>query len=216
MKCPHCGATVRGNRLDCPRCGRWLDERPASASASAAAPSNKPLLIALMVILAALLVVTFLAFTGKLGPKDPAAEPVAAVTAAPETEDTASAVTLPPASDLPETTETPAPTPTPEATAAPTVPLDPGHYVIPDSASRALTEADLESLSDRDLMLARNEIFARHGFIFTTQWIQGYFLTQGWYTPTTPANQFDSGVFNAYERANIDLILRVEAERTGE
>ena len=78
-----------------------------------------------------------------------------------------------------------------------------------------LSESELENLGERELMLARNEIFARHGFIFTTQWIQGYFLTQGWYRGTVPANQFDSSVFNSYERANIDLILRVEAERAG-
>ncbi|MBQ6403695.1 MAG: YARHG domain-containing protein, partial [Oscillospiraceae bacterium] len=85
----------------------------------------------------------------------------------------------------------------------------------PDSNSRVHSEAGLEGLSDRELMLARNEIFAHHGFIFTTQWSQGYFLTQGWYRGTTPASQFDSSVFNSYERANVDLILRIEAERAG-
>ena len=109
---------------------------------------------------------------------------------------------------------TPVPTPTPEPTPTPPAPTG-GTYILPDSDSRMLTEADLENLGERELMRARNEIFARHGFIFTTQWIQGYFLTQGWYRGTTPANQFDSSVFNSYERANIDLILRIEAERAG-
>ena len=103
--------------------------------------------------------------------------------------------------------ETAAPTPAPA--------LGPGTYIFPDSAGRYLTEEELAGLTDRDLMIARNEIFARHGYIFTTDWIQGYFLTQGWYRGTVPAVQFDSSVLNDYERANIDLIVRVEAERAG-
>ena len=89
----------------------------------------------------------------------------------------------------------------------------PGRW--PEASMSLLTRGYLANYPVDVLRLIRNEIFARHGFIFTTQWIQGYFLTQGWYRGTTPANQFDSSVFNSYERANIDLILRIEAERAG-
>ena len=207
MRCPRCGNNVSDAESFCPYCGEQMTD-------DVIAKSNKPLLIAMIVIVLALLVVTFLAFTGKLGPHDEEPEPVAAATmtpeqATPETVPTTAPTTEVTVEPTAEATPTPAPTPTPEPT--PTG----GTYSLPDSNSRVLSEAELEGLSERELMLARNEIFARHGFIFTTQWIQGYFLTQGWYRGTTPASQFDSSVFNSYERANVDLILRIEAERAG-
>ena len=220
LKCPRCGSRIPDNAVRCGSCGIWLDDVPEMPL-----PSNKPLIIAMAAVLTALLVVTFLAFTGKFSEKREL--PTAAATPTPETEE-AAAVTPPPTAialptETPLTTPTPepsaapepTPTPAPEATPTPNSTALQGHYVIPGSDSRYLTEGELESLSDRDLMLARNEIFARRGFIFSTQWLQGYFLTQSWYQGTTTASQFDAGVFNAYERANIDLILRVEAEREG-
>lgn len=207
MRCPRCGSNVSDSESFCPYCGQQMTDEVI-------AKSNKPLLIAMIAIVLALLVVTFLAFTGKFTPHDDEPEPVAAATMipaeeTPSTEPTAAPTAAPTAEPTEEPAPTPEPTPTPEP--APTG----GTYILPDSNSRALSEAELEGLSDRELMLARNEIFARHGFIFTTQWIQGYFLTQGWYRGTTPASQFDSSVFNSYERANVDLILRIEAERAG-
>ena len=166
----------------------------------------------------ALLVVTFLAFTGKFTPHDDEPEYAAAAMTPEEAAETAAPAASPAAESTAEPTLTPQPTSPPEPTPSPSpspTPATGGTYILPDSDSRMLTEADLVNLGVRELMLARNEIFARHGFIFTTQWIQGYFLTQGWYRGTVPANQFDSSVFNSYERANIDLILRVEAERAG-
>ena len=210
MRCPRCGSSVSDSESFCPYCGEQMTD-------DVIAKSNKPLLIAMIAIVLALLVVTFLAFTGKFSPHDDEPEPVAEATMTPEqTEPPAEATAAPTAEPAAEPTAEPttAPTPTPEPTPTPPAPTG-GTYILPDSNSRMLSEAELENLGERELMLARNEIFARHGFIFTTQWIQGYFLTQGWYRGTVPANQFDSSVFNAYERANIDLILRVEAERAG-
>jgi len=215
MRCPRCGNSVSAAELDCPYCGQSL------VGDDAVVKSNKPLLIAMIAIVLALLVVTFLAFTGKFSPHDDEPEPAAAAvtpeqeaeTAAPAAAPTGETTAAPTLQPLPTASPTPAPTSTPSPTPEPT-PTG-GTYILPDSNSRLLSEAELEGLGERELMLARNEIFARHGFIFTTQWIQGYFLTQGWYRGTVPANQFDSSVFNNYERANIDLILRVEAERAG-
>ena len=202
MRCPRCGSSVSDSESFCPYCGEQMTD-------DVIAKSNKPLLIAMIAIVLALLVVTFLAFTGKFSPHDDEPEPVAEATMTPEqTEPPAEATAAPTAEPTAAPTPTPAPTPPPPAPTG-------GAYILPDSDSRMLSESELENLGERELMLARNEIFARHGFIFTTQWIQGYFLTQGWYRGTTPANQFDSSVFNSYERANIDLILRVEAERAG-
>ena len=224
MKCPRCGARIRDDAAECPACGIWLDDLPETAE-----PSNKPLLIAMALVLTALLVITFLAFTGKFSEQRKAA--LAAATPTPEAEETAAVTAAPAPSSVPTPLSTeplsfdpsaqPTASPSPSASAAPEPTPTPnstalqGHYVIPGSDSRYLTETELADLSDRDLMLARNEIFARHGFIFSTDWLQGYFLTQSWYKGTATAAQFDADVFNAFERANVDLILRVEAEREG-
>ena len=214
MRCPRCGNSVSDAESYCPYCGQWLTE-----DGDAAVQSNKPLLIAMIAIVLALLVVTFLAFTGKFSPHDDEPESAAAATMTPEEAPSSAAPAASPAAETaavptltPQPTSRPEPTPSPSPTPTPATG---GTYILPDSDSRMLTEADLENLGERELMLARNEIFAGHGFIFTTQWIQGYFLTQGWYRGTTPAAQFDSSVFNSFERANVDLILRVEAERAG-
>ncbi len=53
--------------------------------------------------------------------------------------------------------------------------------LLPVSAFRLLTEADLRYFSPRELTLIRNEIYARHGRTFQTAWIQAYFDSQSWY-----------------------------------
>lgn len=49
--------------------------------------------------------------------------------------------------------------------------IDISEYILFNSDSIMLTETDLEFLSDRELELARNEIYARHGRKFNTDYI---------------------------------------------
>ncbi len=79
-------------------------------------------------------------------------------------------------------------------------------YICPGSDSRYLTEADLVGLSSWELLLARNEIFARHGRMFVDENIQAYFDSQSWYHGTVHPDNFNVSVFNQYELANIDFI----------
>ncbi len=53
--------------------------------------------------------------------------------------------------------------------------------ILPDSARRPLTEADLEGRSAKDLTLMCNEIFARAGRGFKDPELRAYFKKQGWY-----------------------------------
>lgn len=86
-------------------------------------------------------------------------------------------------------------------------------YILPDSDTRKLTRADLQGLSKEELRLARNEIFARHGMIFGVADLDAYFGEKSWYKPTVAYDDFyDTVEMNAYEEANISLILSVEAE----
>ena len=86
-------------------------------------------------------------------------------------------------------------------------------YVIFDSDSRYITESDLELLSKEDVVLARNEIFARYGRKFNTEWIRNYFKSKSRYTEVYSSEEFDAivdRVFNEYERANILTIVSYE------
>ena len=83
-------------------------------------------------------------------------------------------------------------------------------YILPQSAERRLTEADLEGLSHQQLCLARNEIYARHGRIFQTPQIAAYFEAQSWYHGTVPAASFDSNTLSPVEHANVDFLAGYE------
>lgn len=62
-----------------------------------------------------------------------------------------------------------------------------GEYIFPDSDSRYLTEEEVRKIDPGELRLARNELFARHGYIFQDE-------------------------DNEYEKKNAELINLVEAE----
>lgn len=81
-----------------------------------------------------------------------------------------------------------------------------GDYIFYDSSSRLLTEADLAPLSLQQLCYARNEIYARRGYIFQSEELREYFGSKPWYTPTVPAESFSESVFNEVETANIALL----------
>lgn len=85
-------------------------------------------------------------------------------------------------------------------------------FLLPDSASRNLSKSELTSLSHEDLNLALNEIFARHGRIFSDPSIKAYFNAQSWYHGTVSADDFDMSVLNEYELYNINLISEYQTE----
>lgn len=89
-----------------------------------------------------------------------------------------------------------------------------GDYVIPDSGSRYLTEADLAALSETEILLARNEIYAKHGRIFNNSDLDGYFRSKSWYQPTVAGADFTEDyarrVFNDFEIKNITTIVNYE------
>ena len=83
-------------------------------------------------------------------------------------------------------------------------------FIFYDSASRYLTDAEVSALSLQQMCYARNEIYARRGYIFQSQELRDYFGSKSWYYPTVPAASFSDQVFNSMEVANIDLLKRYE------
>ena len=83
-------------------------------------------------------------------------------------------------------------------------------YIFWDSNIRYLTDAEAASLSLQQLCYARNEIYARRGYIFQSQELRDYFGSKTWYYGTIPSSSFSSSVFNTYEMTNVELLKRYE------
>ncbi len=108
---------------------------------------------------------------------------------------------------------TPEQTPEPEPEPEPSSP----DYVLPDSSSRLYSAEELSGLSNWELYLARNEIYARHGRMFQKEDLQSYFNGQSWYTPRYSPEEFDSlGLLSDVEQKNAATMLELEQSRGSE
>ncbi len=81
-------------------------------------------------------------------------------------------------------------------------------YILPNSDSEKLTNELVNSLSESDISLAINEIYARHGRRFQNEDLQEYFDEKEWYNGTIDAENFDESVFNKIEKYNIRLLSK--------
>lgn len=81
---------------------------------------------------------------------------------------------------------------------------DPNGFLLPNAATTALTDADLEKFTPQQLTYARNEIYARHGAIFQSSELNQYFQTKSWYQGTTPAANV---TLSGMELQNASMIL---------
>lgn len=59
--------------------------------------------------------------------------------------------------------------------------------------------------------LAKNEIYAKHGYIFKNEDLNSYFLGCAWYTPLYTGEEFDASVFNDYELKNLEILAELDA-----
>lgn len=82
-------------------------------------------------------------------------------------------------------------------------------YIIEDSYCRYLTDEELKKYNKDTLALIRNEIYARHGYIFQTEPFKSYFNSKEWYIKDSRFKGADSEL-NDYELKNIYLIKRLE------
>lgn len=84
-------------------------------------------------------------------------------------------------------------------------------YVIPNSTTKELRYSDIRNLNDWQLIVARNEIFARYGLEFSTIELLEHFKSKSWFV-------IDSSVDNdvaltEIERKNVETILAEEKTR---
>lgn len=77
--------------------------------------------------------------------------------------------------------------------------------IFPISRHRKLTYEDISSFSKGELRLIRNEIFARYGYIFSSNDLREYFSRQPWYRPLsnevhlTDIEQYNVNFIKQYE-----------------
>jgi hypothetical protein len=70
-----------------------------------------------------------------------------------------------------------------------------------------ITEELLRGLGLYELRLLRNEVYARRGRQFRTDWISQYFYSQPWYEPREEMTEPE---LSAVERKNVETIVRYE------
>lgn len=116
-----------------------------------------------------------------------------------------------PAPDPAPKPSTPAPQPpAPDPTLEDEALITTEDYLISNSDIAYISMSSLQELTEEELILARNEIYARHGRRFDTAWIQEYFNGQSWYEGTIAPANFDPNVFNKYEVENLSRIQQAE------
>lgn len=72
------------------------------------------------------------------------------------------------------------------------------------------TKEEFENEPMLVIHLAKNEIYARHGYIFTNEDLYNYFMGCIWYSPTCSSADFDDSIFNEYERANLEILADLD------
>ena len=99
--------------------------------------------------------------------------------------------------------------PAPTEDEQPVLDTEGSEYLFP-SDTELLTTEYLDTLSDDQINLIRNEIYARHGYIFKKEVYKNYFESQSWY------HGYDSDMdnvqksFNEIERKNIDILVEYQ------
>lgn len=89
-----------------------------------------------------------------------------------------------------------------------------GGFIFSNSDSSYLSNAQVSALSDNDLQLAINEIYARRGRIFKDASLNAYFNSQSWYEGKYTAEEFEKNVkFNTYEQKNLQLLINERRSR---
>jgi len=86
-------------------------------------------------------------------------------------------------------------------------------FIIPNSSSTRLSESDIRHLSNAELVIAWNEIFARHGFMFGSKALTEWFEKQPWYEPVYPFGTFNYSLLNRTESNNVTTLRALRDKR---
>lgn len=99
----------------------------------------------------------------------------------------------------------------PAASSAPMSTVKPNSdlYLFP-SDTVYITESDLYGKTKDEVALIRNEIYARHGYIFKNESYKAYFSAKAWYIPN---ENFNENMLTPIEKMNKDFIVAYEKRK---
>ena len=87
---------------------------------------------------------------------------------------------------------------------------DVSQYEIPVSSILLLEQHHVVNMTNNQLWIARNEIYARHGKIFQNEYLASYFEACSWYEPKDGKTEVGERELNEVEIANLKLIVEAE------
>lgn len=79
------------------------------------------------------------------------------------------------------------------------------HQYLFSSDKERLTEEYLDQWDMETIQLVKNEIYARHGYVFRDEELQEYFSSKDWYEPNP---EFAPSLLNDIEKENLKIILQ--------
>ncbi len=224
MYCHNCGQYVEDDDVYCNHCGAKVIKDPEEPEKARPA-NNKGILIALAIV--AIIAAGGLAGWGlfrvmdkpsenteeasvkeKKAKKEKKEEPAEAV----EDESDDEPVFDEYDEEYDEEPEETAPTEDDQNTQAPAFTGHDGD-VFPQSSDRLLSEGDVGVLTDYELRIAINEIYARNHYQFQNAEMREYFSQKYWYTGIYPNQEDVRAKFNSTEEANVKLMEKERARR---
>ncbi len=79
-----------------------------------------------------------------------------------------------------------------------------------NTSDKVYAASDFEGLSPEVIHIAKNEIYARHGYSFRDANLMNYFMGQIWYNPSVLPADFSEDIFSETEVKNLDLINSID------
>ena len=80
-----------------------------------------------------------------------------------------------------------------------------------DTDTRFYTVEELAVLDPKLYPVFRNEIYARHGYLFKNESWNEFFSVYRWYEGKYPEEKFSTDWFNEFEQANMKLVMELES-----
>ncbi|MCQ4922922.1 YARHG domain-containing protein [Tissierella carlieri] len=77
-----------------------------------------------------------------------------------------------------------------------------------DTDERVYSMEEIKELTEIQRSIFRNEIYARHGYVFELEVLNQLFKEYSWYVPMKSQNFFDTNDFSEYEQENLNNIVQ--------